>query len=663
MKALRSLFKMHQRGSIGGDGEGKTSGIMKLLIALICVIVMTAFLPAISLGARGGNWTVAGALTFLEGYGYNAYADPSGTLNTYNIQPNSTNNYDIGTSADTFRNLYLSGNVTAATGNFTGNLYQNGYQVPTASGTPDYVVGVNTANDDVPGSTGYWVKSGATGQVVETNATALTSIQWAIDAMTGSGTIAVTCDFSLGNKVVVDLATRRISLKGNNVKVTLAGAATVPGFEIKNQPVIIFAEPVLSGFIIEGTAKASNRYGVQFTDCLYIPPIENSVIQNCGRAIDITSPVVSQSEGLTLRNVWLYNNTSAIYFPDGAKSYSTPLLDNVNINIPASCEGIHIGNGASVPDGYYKINIWIQGASAIGIFMDGDIEGSTFKGKIENTDPATSYGIDIGTHATTPQWEVKLELSGDYFQNFVHNPYAKDIRFVQSPELNKDISIPSLANADIKIPFLDGVGTHAKDLSGKFNNALLVGTPTWGTLGQLGCLTLNGSTQGGTIPNVSITGSRTFIVVTNPNFTEAEAAWHYLFDIQTDANNRINCIKYDGAGGKVEFSYKGAGSLKDCSAVLSFTQNEDMVLILAYNDTTKRKDLYYKGVSVANFTSATTATSTLGTLCLGTSYAGAGTGAEWKGNLKLFVSLPRCVGPLEALDLTKQLSRMAGTDQ
>ena len=60
--------------------------------------------------------------------------------------------------------------LQATTGNFT-TLYQNGFQVPLASGTPDYVVGVNTATDDVPGSTGYWVKSGSTGQVAYSGST------------------------------------------------------------------------------------------------------------------------------------------------------------------------------------------------------------------------------------------------------------------------------------------------------------------------------------------------------------------------------------------------------------------------------------------------------------------------------------------------------------
>ncbi len=56
-----------------------------------------------------------------------------------------------------------------------------------ASGTPDYVVGVNTSTDDVPGSTGYWVKSGSTGQVLRSTASPSDDdIQWAVDQVASS---------------------------------------------------------------------------------------------------------------------------------------------------------------------------------------------------------------------------------------------------------------------------------------------------------------------------------------------------------------------------------------------------------------------------------------------------------------------------------------------
>ncbi len=90
-----------------------------------------------------------------------------------------------------------------------------------APGTPDYVVGVNTATDDVPG-TGYWVKSGATGQVVETNAAADVSINWAITNLTAGrlhkeiiklvGSITLTNQIVLDNYMVLDMTDARLIL-------------------------------------------------------------------------------------------------------------------------------------------------------------------------------------------------------------------------------------------------------------------------------------------------------------------------------------------------------------------------------------------------------------------------------------------------------------------
>ena len=83
---------------------------------------------------------------------------PDGTITS------TTSNITGTSTAGTFngsQGTFTTGNVTT--------LYQNGFQVPTASSVPDYVVGVNTATDDVPGSTGYWAKKGATGQLLSSS--------------------------------------------------------------------------------------------------------------------------------------------------------------------------------------------------------------------------------------------------------------------------------------------------------------------------------------------------------------------------------------------------------------------------------------------------------------------------------------------------------------
>jgi hypothetical protein len=561
----------------------------------------------------------------------------------------SLNNITIGTTYYAFKTSGTStvGNITATTGNITT------LNAPTGR-TASYVIAASDAPAIVKAQADY-VLTGTDDQTIINT----------VIGLCGDGSIIdiIGDNISLSAKVTINLATKKISLRGSNTIVTLTGAGGIPGFEISNQPAYINSFSVLSGFDIDGQDKTVGRIGVQFIDCLYLPRLENISIHDMGYAVLLSTVGVSQQEGLTISHAWFYDNTHSIWFPNGAISYSTVFLDDVNFNIPAGCDGIYIGNGTAIPDSYMKINMWIQGAGATGIFLDGALGGSMIIGKIENTDPATSYGIDIGTNAVTPQWEIKLELSGDYLQNFIHNPYGKDIRFVQSPELTKSISISSLVNADIKMPFLDGVGIQSKDLSGNFHNALLINTPTWGTSNQLGNLILNGTNQGATIPDVSVGGNRTFIVVTTPNFAESEDAYRYLFDIQIDANNRVNVLKFNNGGNNIiSFDYKGGGSEKTANAILGFTQNENMVLIFTYNDTTKIGNFYYKGNIVATFTGATTISSTIGILNLGSSYAGAGAGSTWKGGLKLFVSLPRCIGTNEAFDLTKQLSRLAGTD-
>jgi hypothetical protein len=103
--------------------------------------------------------------------------------------------FTAGGNGWTFRNFVTDagGINTGATTGWTFESIQIGTVFYAHSGTfaspgaPDYVVGVNTATDDVPGSTGYWVKSGSTGRVVETNADAGISINYAITALPVGG--------------------------------------------------------------------------------------------------------------------------------------------------------------------------------------------------------------------------------------------------------------------------------------------------------------------------------------------------------------------------------------------------------------------------------------------------------------------------------------------
>ena len=65
-----------------------------------------------------------------------------------------------------------------------------------------HIVGVNTASDDVTGSTGYWVKEGSTGALVRatTDSSADDDIQWAIDQ--GANVVLSEGNFSFSNALV-----------------------------------------------------------------------------------------------------------------------------------------------------------------------------------------------------------------------------------------------------------------------------------------------------------------------------------------------------------------------------------------------------------------------------------------------------------------------------
>lgn len=96
----------------------------------------------------------------------------------------------------------------------TDNLSISGFQVPKASGTPDYVVGVNTAADDVPGSSGYWVKSGVTGQVIRSTADTYADddTNYAIGLIPAGGVIQFTVGtFSINTPII---PTADINLRG-----------------------------------------------------------------------------------------------------------------------------------------------------------------------------------------------------------------------------------------------------------------------------------------------------------------------------------------------------------------------------------------------------------------------------------------------------------------
>ena len=163
----------------------------KIVLTVLALLVVTGILlpgvqATVGWATTWHGWTIQDAAEYWESQGYVAYASPDGTLYVYDIEPNADNTYDIGTAVKRFQKIYgMSVYVDGTLYVGSRAISDNGTQLKvddtyiSAPGTPDYTVGVNTATDDVPGSTGYWVKSGATGQIVETTtSTADVAINW-----------------------------------------------------------------------------------------------------------------------------------------------------------------------------------------------------------------------------------------------------------------------------------------------------------------------------------------------------------------------------------------------------------------------------------------------------------------------------------------------------
>lgn len=193
--------------------------------------------------------TIEDMMAYWLDQGYVAYASPDGTLHVNDIEPNDTCTYDLGSLSKYFRNIYINGELVT-TGTVTGDLIptdndtydlgsdtnrwkdlyitdgsiylgdrvisDNGSQLKvdntfiSAPGTPAYMVGANTATDDVPGSTGYWVKSGSTGQVVKTNVDATVNIAYA-NGLAGGGMVQLTS----GNFTITALTIDNCTLTGS----------------------------------------------------------------------------------------------------------------------------------------------------------------------------------------------------------------------------------------------------------------------------------------------------------------------------------------------------------------------------------------------------------------------------------------------------------------
>lgn len=89
-------------------------GQMFLITVVILGIVTAAVLPAINSAVMGGDWSVAGAIQFLNRNGYTC-TTPTGTVYVDDLLPNADSTWDVGAVGNEFANayfddIYLGGN-------------------------------------------------------------------------------------------------------------------------------------------------------------------------------------------------------------------------------------------------------------------------------------------------------------------------------------------------------------------------------------------------------------------------------------------------------------------------------------------------------------------------------------------------------------------------
>lgn len=361
--------------------------------------------------------TIEDMIDYWLDQGYVAYADPDGTLHVYDVEPNDDDTYDLGTAVRRFQDIYgMSVYVDGTLYVGSRTITDNGTQLKVddtfigAPGTPDYVVGVNTATDDVPGSTGYWVKSGSTGEIVRLTVGATNaddSINWAEDTVSakGGGKILLT-----SNNLTVDdpvIPKQYVHLQGSGGGFPEARTGTwlvlANGADCD---VIQYLHPgggvtyydfygIISDLAIDGN-KANNASGngMNFDQCRRMR-IENVFIGWCkesglklgtGWGATLSSWfVVDQCTmwGNTLNGIWASTTGSVFSNINCDENGASGFKFSGNL---IECYFLYSGNnggGVGIPvddqNGYYYhlgnesawVRCWAEGNVGCGYFFDG----------------------------------------------------------------------------------------------------------------------------------------------------------------------------------------------------------------------------------------------------------------------------------------------------
>lgn len=209
-----------------------------------------------------------------------------------------------------------------------------------------------------------------------------------------------------------------------------------------------------------------------------------------------------------------------------------------------------------------------------------------------------------------------------------------------------------LSNVDIAILFEEMEGSIAKDSSNNDKIATLFNDPSWGTQGKVNKIVLNGIDQYATLPDMFMAGNKTYIAVVSPNFLESEDTYRYIFTFRASSTNYVQLGKGNNAeNNTIYFQQRGSGSSgKQAATTMGFNQNDVLVIVCTYDDTTGLGSLYVNGVVQANFTSGK---SPVGSAVLQMGRYDISTEGYWKG----------WIGPFIILSYTMNADQVAGISE
>ncbi len=361
---------------------------------------------------------------------------------------------------------YLFSNI------WIGTTYYGVSGLQTNLATVKYIVGVNSATDDVYGSTGYWVKQGSNGKLLESTSdnVADDDIQYAIDLVSGSyGTVHLTSGvFYISDNISV---CQYLTLEGEGHVATTIYLANGSNNNMLISPVAALSQITIKDLILDAnrTNQTSQGRGIYFstnaTTGLIIRDIwvqcaygESIYINNIGWSMTIDGCTVRDSggtgiyfgtsvvSGVVVRDCvveagahgiflesqtanWILNNNIDTCTSNGIRLVATK--NTVTGNYVTSCTiGIYAYSDGNIIANNRISNCSSVGISVSGLNVDNVVEGNYLyllhSAAAISTDGASRVNIigNVIEDSVGGIWVTASSHSCTIESNIVYNPYS-----------------------------------------------------------------------------------------------------------------------------------------------------------------------------------------------------------------------------------------------